>query len=193
MRSFIALASAALLAAPPLVAQSAAPHVNQHKGFWIGFGLGGGSVGAECDYCGNDRTSGLSGNLKLGGTLSQSFLLGFESNGWVHSESGVDELLGFGSFIGVWYPSKTAGFYLKLGLGGMNYSADDGVDKLTATAPSGSFGLGYDLRATDNMSVTFYLNSMASSSVDVHFNGITVNDVGVSVNLVQIGVGLTWH
>lgn len=194
MRSLTCMVLAAGLAAGPLSAQdSTATNPNLRQGFWIGFGLGGGSIGVECDICSNDRTGGFSGNLKLGGTLSQSFLLGGETNGWLHSETGLDEQMAFASIVGVWYPSKTGPFYLKIGLGGMSYVADDGANELKATAPSGSFGLGYDFRVTSNMSVTLWLNSLASSPVDLEFNGVKISTDNITLNLVQIGAGLTWH
>ena len=167
---------------------------NQRQGFWIGFGLGDGSAGVDCSSCATDRTSGLSGNLRLGGTLSQSVLLGFESNGWIHSEQGIDETLGFGSAVVVWYPSRTGAFYLKFGLGVMSYTATDGVDDFTATAPAGSFGLGYDFRVGRNMSITPFLNSLATSAASLKLNGTAFpTSEDIKVNLLQFGVGLTWH
>lgn len=49
------------------------------EGFWIGFGLGYGSLG--CDGC-NDRESGRAGFLKMGGTLNRQWLLGGEIEFW---------------------------------------------------------------------------------------------------------------
>ncbi len=167
---------------------------NSRQGFWVGGGLGVGSTGADCNSCGDDRTSGFSGNLRLGGTISPSFLLGGETNGWVHSETGVDETMGFASIVGIWYPSRTGAFFLKLGLGGMHYSADDGSDQLTATAPSASLGLGYEIRTGRNFSVVPYLNSLATSSVELKFDGHPLpTGEDININLVQIGVGVVWH
>jgi hypothetical protein len=130
----------------------------------------------------------------MGGTLSQRLLLGGETNGWIHSESGVDETLGFGNVILVWYPSRTGAFYLKFGLGGMSYKASDGVDDLTATAPAGTFGLGYDFRVRRNFSITPYLNSLATSAASFKVNGTaTPTSEDVTISLVQIGVSATWH
>jgi hypothetical protein len=151
-------------------------------------------VGADCASCSNVRTSGLSGNIRLGGTLSQRWLLGFESNGWVHSESGVDETLGFGSIVAIWYPSRTGAFFLKFGLGGMGYKATDGIDDITATAGAATIGIGYDFRVGRNFSITPYLNSLASSPASFKVNGTpapTSEDINIS--LVQIGVSATWH
>jgi hypothetical protein len=167
---------------------------NTREGFWIGFGLGDGSAGLDCTTCSNDRFGGFSGYFRLGGTLSRSVLLGFESNAWVHSEGGTDESIGFGSIVALWYPSRTGALYLKFGLGGMTYRADDGVDIYTATAPSASLGIGYEVRLGRNFSVLPFLNSLASSAVVLHVNGMTVPvSEDISFSLVQFGVGATWH
>jgi hypothetical protein len=190
--SRLAYGVALLAMVPSLVfAQASA---NPRQGFWVGVGLGLGSSGADCSDCTTDRTNGMSGYLRLGGTISRSLLVGVESNGWVHSESGVDETLGFGSVVAVWYPSATGGFFLKVGLGAMSYKAADGVDEVTATGAAGSFGLGYDFRVSKNMSITPFLNSLATSNTDFKWNGETIaTNADFKVNLVQVGVGLTWH
>ena len=58
------------------------------------------------------------------------FLLGVELNAWVNPENDVDESIAFGSVVLLWYPSATGALYLKFGVGGMAYSADDGVDRV---------------------------------------------------------------
>ena len=167
---------------------------NPRQGFWIGFGLGAGSVGADCANCDNSRTTGFSGMLRLGGTLSRHLLLGGETNGWIHSESGVDESMGFGSVVLLWYPSATGPFYLKFGLGGMNYVAKGGGNKLTATAGAGSFGAGYELRLRPNMSLNLFVNALASAAASFKLNGVSApSGEDIKLNLVQLGLGLTWH
>jgi hypothetical protein len=167
---------------------------NARQGFWVGFGLGSGSAGTNCPSCNTVRSSGLSGYARLGGTLSRSILLGVETNGWAHSEAGVDESIGFGSVVVLWYPSPTGALYLQVGLGGMSYRADDGVDQLTATAPSASIGVGYEMRVGRNMSLVPYVNSLASSPVRLHFDGVPVStSEDISINLFQFGLGITWH
>jgi hypothetical protein len=143
--------------------------------------------------CSTDRTSGSAGYLRLGGTLSPIFQLGGESNGWFHSSGGVDETLGFASFIANIYPSRAGAFFLKVGIGGMSYRADDGVAVITATAPSGSLGAGYDIRVGRNFSLTPFINSLATSAVSFKVGGVTITTDDFKVNLVQIGLGVTWH
>ena len=195
MRALILIAT--LLACGASVAQAQSPgRTNARQGFWVGFGLGGGSAGTNCSLssCGNDRSTGLSGYARLGGTLSRSLLLGVETNGWRHSEAGVNESIGFGSFVVLWYPSPTGALYLKFGLGGMTYRADDGVDEFTATAPSASIGLGYEVRVGRNVSLVPYVNSLASSSVRLRFDGVPISTgEDISINLFQFGLGVTWH
>jgi hypothetical protein len=189
MRALI-LAAGLLLATAPLAAQA---RPNTREGFWIGFGLGIGSTGAECQNCGNDRVSGASGYLRLGGTVSPNVLLGGESTAWAHTDGLVEESLAFATFTALFYPSRTGAFYLKLGLGGMTYRADDGFDELTATAPAAQFGLGYEFRVSRNMSIVAFLNSLASSSVNIELNGQPAPSDDLQLSLVQLGAGLTWH
>jgi hypothetical protein len=183
-----------VLATTSLSAQKSEENRNPRQGFWIGFGLGEGSTGADCSSCDNSRTTGLSGYLRMGGTLSQSVLIGGETNGWTHSKNSVDEAMGFASAVLIWYPSRTGAFYLKFGLGVMRYTADDGVDKLEANAAAGSLGLGYEFRASRNMSVNVFLNSLASAPASFKFDGVSApSGEDIKLNLVQFGVGLTWH
>jgi hypothetical protein len=197
MRVLKAVLALTILTAGGLSAQTKydpSTNPNPRRGFWIGFGLGAGSAGVDCQSCTSDRTTGFSGYLRLGGTLSRHLLLGGETNGWVHSESGVDQSIGYGSVVLLWYPSATGAFYLKFGVGGMAYSAKGGGSEITATAASGSFGLGYEFRVRPNMSVNLFLNSLASAPASFKFNGVSApTGVDIKLNLVQLGVGLTWH
>lgn len=154
------------------------PHTRE--GFWIGFGLGAGSLG--CETCEGEREMGLSGNLKLGGTVSPRFLLGAETNGWYKSEEGVTLTHGNLSAVAYLYPSVTSGFYFKVGLGLATLSAEvDGFGSETETGGGAVLGIGYDARVGANFSLTPYVNAMGGS-----FDGGTTN-------VVQFGLGLTWH
>jgi hypothetical protein len=194
--SVVVVAIGLVCAAPLLAQQKVNPAAdrNPRQGFWIGFGLGAGSVGADCSGCASDRTGGVSGYLRMGGTLSRHLLLGGEANGWSHSESGADESMGFGSVVLLWYPSATGAFYLKFGLGGMTYTANTPIGKIEATAGSGSLGLGYEFRVRRNMSLTPFLNFLASGPASWKISGVSVpSGQDIKLNLVQLGFGLTWH
>jgi hypothetical protein len=193
MRTAILIATLVVCGSSFVHAQSAR-RINARHGLWFDVGFGGGSAGVECPSCGSDRISGASGYFRLGGTLSRHILVGAETNGWLHSEGGVDETIGFGSIVVLWYPSATGALYLKVGLGGMTYRADDGFDEFTATAPCASIGIGYEFRVCRIVSLVPFANSLVSSSVRLRFDGVPIaTDEDISINLFQFGLGVTFH
>ena len=166
-----------------LLATSAfAQHAQTRQGFWIGGGMGYGSLGLSCTGCSDvGREGGLSGYAKLGGTLRQNILLGVEMNGWTKSEGGGTVTLANFSGAAYWYPMETQGLFIKAGAGYSNLSADDGI----SSASDGGFGflggVGYDIRAGRNLSITPVAN---------WFRG---GFDGGSANVLQFGVGVTAH
>ena len=173
------------------LAQSA-PRPQTREGFGISFGFGGGSAGSECDLCDDERSTGLSGYLRLGGHVKPNLFVGFESNGWVYSDNGVDETLGFYNAVVQFYPNAEKGFYLKGGLGLAAYMATDGIDELTTGALGLSLGTGFDIRMGKNFSLTPYANYMMSTKGDLNFNDESIG-LKASSNLLQVGLGFTWH
>lgn len=170
------LAIAVVAGAATAHAQDGNPQLR--RGFWIGLGLGYGSLG--CEDC--DRLSGLSGYVKLGGTLSQKVLLGVEANGWTRKESGATLSYSNLSAVVYFYPSSTGGFHLKGGLGASRVDLDLGIGGRDKDTGGGILlGVGYDARVGRNFSLTPYLNLVGSNFDDS------------KVNLVQFGVGVTWH
>jgi hypothetical protein len=155
-----------------------AQQAQTRQGFWIGGGLGYGSMGISCDGCADsDRLGGVSGYLKLGATLRPNILLGVETNGWTKSEFGQTVTMGNMSGAAYWYPMSTNGLFVK---GGVGYSiVDDGF------ANESGFGLlaglGYDVRVARNLSITPVANWFRGS-----FDG-------ASANVLQIGLGVTSH
>jgi hypothetical protein len=193
MRTVILIA-ALLACGGNFVEAQSGRRTNARQGLWVGFGLGQGSSGLSCTSCADDRFGGLSGYFRVGATLSRSVLLGIESNGWLHSDGGVDERIGFASAVLMWYPAPTGALYVKVGLGGMSYRADDGFDELTATAPSASLGVGYEFRMGHRASLVPYVNYLMTSSVRMRFDGEPVPlGEDVRFNLFQFGLGVTFH
>src|SRR5262245_15456181 len=98
-----------------LVAPAASAQAHEHRGFWIGFGLGGGvnfSQGLD-----GERFGGGGGYFRLGGTPSQHLLLGFEGIAWGRENEGAWISRGNGSFAALYYPSNAGGGFLKGGVG----------------------------------------------------------------------------
>lgn len=144
------------------------------QGFWIGGGLGYGSMG--CDGCG-DRLGAPSGYLKLGGTLRENILLGVETNAWTKSELGTRLTMTNISGAVYWYPMTSNGMFVKAGAG---FSAlDSGFGGTSGFGVLG--GVGYDVRVSRNLSVTPVANWFRGS-----FDG-------GSANVLQIGLGVTSH
>jgi hypothetical protein len=76
----------------------------------------------------------------------------------------------------------------------MSYREDDGVDETTATAGAGCVDVSYEFRVRSNMSIALFLNSLASAPVTFRVNGVLApTSEDFKMNLVQLGVGLTWH
>lgn len=159
-------------------AASAQGRPQTREGFWIGFGLGYGSLGFDCSGCGSDREGAVSGYLKLGGTLSPKLLLGGETNGWTKEDQGVRLTASNVSAVVYFYPSPTGGFFLRGGLGFATLSIG-GFDESGA---GGVIGTGFDIRMGAKTSITPVLN----------FNFGSLPD-GVSQNVLQLAVGLTFH
>jgi len=165
----------------------------RRQGFFVGLGVGAGSVGIECSGCPSDRKSGGSGYIRLGSTLGAHWLLGAEIDGWTRSESGVDMVLANVALVASWYPSRTGGFFLKFGFGGVAYQEDDGTDKTETAGAGGIIGIGYDIPLGRTVSLTPFLNSIASSGSTVKFNGTKIPGVEINPNLVQVGLALSFH
>src|SRR5690606_22847794 len=105
---------------------------------------GAGSANMDCDGCSSDRETGMSGYLRLGGHVRPDMFVGFESNGYVTSNDGVDTTGGFYSVALQWYPNVDKGFYLKGNLGVAGVLEEDGIDEFEVAAFGAGLGIGYD-------------------------------------------------
>jgi len=121
----------------------------ERRGFWLGLGIG---AGGES----NDLASGggyseafyqPTISLRAGGTVSPHLRLGGEVHAWINEEVDAVESLSSALIIGQFYPFRTAGLYLKGGLGiGRNaVEFDDGFD-VGDTGFAALIGVGYELR-----------------------------------------------
>src|SRR2546423_6563071 len=112
-RTALALAAITACLVGAALAQQPRQPLLRH-GFWFSGGLGYGSLG--CQDC-SGRTGAVSGNISLGGTLSQKLLLGVSTNGWTKSESGSSLTVAAVTAAGCFSPAPTRGFFLTGGLG----------------------------------------------------------------------------
>lgn len=161
---------------------------DRRQGFWLTAGLGAGSESFDADDglgWSDDKGGGLA-YLKLGGTVSQSLLLGAEFNAWGtrYRYEGYDRGLTSAMFIAQLYPAPRSDFWLRGGLGfARDYLNIDG-DGQSQTHENGTalaIGLGYDIRIGRNVSLTPMLDLQG-----MHFDSH-------DERLVNIGLGITFH
>lgn len=160
------------------MAQDTGANAQPRSGFWFSGGLGAGSLG--CDSC-PERDWGVILSLGAGGTISQRLAVGASLEGWTDSERRASltasTLLATLRF----YPSATGGFFLRGGLGwGRLESEVSGFGTFSDSGPAALLGLGYDLRITDSVSLTPFLN------------GVRVAEE-MNRNFFELGLGITVH
>ena len=159
-----------------------AVQAQSRDGFWVGFGAGTGSL----QVGGDPRQWGAVGYLKLGGTINQRVLLGAELNGWKRESSAADRHVNL-TVTAYSYPSATSGFFWKAGLGWswLGDARGTGINGVGVV-----LGLGYDARIEDNFSITPFLN--LSTTPFLTFDGAW-GFAGNGINMIQFGVGVSWH
>lgn len=119
------------------------------RGFWFGLGLGAG--GESNDFLAgggySDQFYQPTISLKAGGTVGPHLRLGGEILSWINEEGHAVESLSSAMFVAQFYPIKTAGLYLKggLGLGRNAVDFDDGFN-VGDTGFAALVGAGYELR-----------------------------------------------
>lgn len=174
-------------------AAQSAPGGHEHRGFWIGFGFGGGvnlSEGLD-----GQRLGGGGGYVRLGGTPSQKALLGFEAVVWVRDHEGAALDRTNASFVVQFYPSQRGGAFLKGAVGLASISRATASGNLTTTTSREGFGLtggaGWDVRLGNNL----YL----SPNVDFLFQWFEKQQDPASGTIpgtntiLLFTLGLTWH
>ncbi len=186
-RFLAALGVLLIVTMPALSAQ----HPQTRDGFWIGFGFGYGSRHETCTGCGSANDGGVTGFLKLGGTLSKNVLLGGAVNAWTKSESGVTESLGNVTASVYYYPAPASGLFLTGGLGLSDYRLSDG-GSITGAGWGFTAGTGYDIRVGRNVSLTPVVNFAYGHVGDLSSGGTTV-DAGWKQSVIDFALGVTFH
>lgn len=175
----LSVATGTLLAAFLLAAAPAQAQDFSREGFFIGFGFGFGSLGVDDA---SDRESSVAAHLKLGGAVSDRFLLGIESNGWYKDEAGAQLTFSNLSAVGQFYPSQTSNFFLKAGVGVARAELDLGLFGSGSETGLGLVaGAGIDIPAGSRFALTPFAN----------FNWGDID--GTSVNVFEVGLALYWY
>ncbi len=189
-RTLLASTLLMLAAAGPGLAQDRATSLrevpdNPRRGFWIGFGLGGGGEAFNVKGAPGGFTEAVwapTGYLKLGGTVRQNLLLGAELFGWSDDDGSLDETLGSLMFIAQWYPARSGAFFVKGGIGVTAFSQEVAGARTGEEAGFGaSLGVGYDIRVGRNISIVPSLDYIAHEYQDFR------------ERIVNVGLGITFH
>jgi hypothetical protein len=189
-RFVLALGALALLAQPASASAQSRP--NTREGFFISFGVAGGSAKLDCNLCSGNRETGSAGYLRMGGTVSPRILVGGDAGGWLKTINGVDVQTGYLVASVYFYPRASGAWYLQGGAGVTEVSlSGSGSSDVTGTGFGLVVGTGYDWRVARNFSLTPYVSAMLSSSLDLSVNGTKVGSTTPS--LVQFGLGFSWH
>ena len=168
-------------AARPLSAQAPA-----RDGFFIGFGVGGGSMSFEGD---SEREAGGTAYFKIGGALSDKVLLGAEIGAWSKEmeEGGVNGTVTSSSLNAVVYvyPDPAGGFFLKGGIGTAFLMAEINSGGWSYSETENGFGFtlgaGYDIGFGGRFGLTPH--------ADFHYGGFEDS----STNLIRLGLGFNWY
>lgn len=158
-------------------AQAQEGRANQRAGLWGGFGLGYGLLGfLDCDGC--DTEGGLSGNARIGGTLSPSLRIAAGTNAWYKEVDGFGVQLGLLTGQVLFYPGAKD-FFL-LGGAGLAVFDCDGCD--AETGAGFVIGAGYDLP----------INRSGSLALTPFVNW-AVTTIEANPYFLQFGLGLTFN
>lgn len=178
-----------LAVAPAAHAQNATQSRTSPDGMWVSAGMGGGWTRVTCAICRTDRNLGPSGYVRLGTTLRPGLHIAVEVDGWTRSEQDLRSTATAGGVAAYLYPEPAGGAFLKSGLAWVRYGVDGDVG---ANLVGLLVGAGYDFPVSARLSVTNYVNLVASSFGSLRSDrGTVANDV--SLSLLQFGIGLTRH
>lgn len=153
-----------------------APH---RTGFWANAGAGWGSLG--CSAC-SGRTTGISGSVVFGGTLSAGFLIGGGAAGWTKTVNDTALTIAIVDARFRFYTTARSNFFITVGAGLGRIG--DGVTGSGVAGELGTgfvLGVGYDIRLGNAASLTPY----------IHFYGAKTENL--DANVAQAGLSITIH
>lgn len=170
-----------------------AQYARRRDGFWIGFGLGYGSANISCDSCASGpRTGGIAGFVQLGGTVNRHVRIGGAVHAWWHSDGIATETLSNVGAALYYYPDVRSGFFLSGGLGLSNYHVDSSPS-FDGWGWGFTAGAGYDVRVGRDVSLTPAVTYAYGGVGDVNESGVGTIVTGWKQNVIDLGLGVTFH
>jgi hypothetical protein len=138
---------------------------------------------------------GPSGYLRLGGAVTSSLVIAGETHGWTRTEGDIISRVGYLMAVAQWYPNASGGFHLLGGLGVGMMNEEDRAPlgyEIESFGGAAQLGAGYDVRMSRNFSLTPYVNVLGMAGGEPRYNGSSLGGT-LSANVVQFGLGFTWH
>lgn len=176
-RSLFAMGVLGLLLCATSVSSVAQQGSERHRGFWFGFGLGGGWN--QFDWSFGNQGRGGAAYIRMGGTVNQHVLVGGEALAWFRDNQDVTESeRANASLVALVYPGNRGGLFFKGGFGVATHELQPGVDREGVGV---TLGTGFDFRLARNFYVT--------PNVDVLTQFL--RDETATALLFTVGLG--WH
>lgn len=189
-----ALGSTALNAQQP--AALPADSAGVQRGFHFSIAIGSASVGASCNSCSvnvfSDRINGFAGTLQLGGAVTRKLILAGEFMGWMSNDAPIYRRIAALNVVFIAYPSERSGFFVRGGAGGLRAIVEDDFTIAQTDAYASQIGIGYDISTRGRLKLTPQLTYISTFGGATTINGSSSPEV-VSPNLIQVGIGLTFH
>ncbi|MHB1329002.1 MAG: outer membrane beta-barrel protein [Gemmatimonadales bacterium] len=171
---------------------------SERRGFWLNLGLGAGTESSrlepETEY--SEGLTKPTFNLRLGGTVSPHLRLGGEIIGWADSrydselEGNIRSYLGGVFLVGQIYPIRTAGLFIKTGVGVTRSGEDvDGPGDLHEDGFGWTVGAGYEVRLSRSLYLTPTIDLMQHRSQIRDEAGVLLP--AFHNRLLTVGVALT--
>jgi hypothetical protein len=164
------------------------------QGFNFSLGLGSASVGATCSACDmdlfDDRIGGLSGNVRIGASVTSRLVLAVEGMGWFNNSDDIYRRVASASVVLLGYPSETSSFFVKAGFGGIRGIVENDFLRVQTDGWSSQIGLGYDFPVGESVAVTAFGEYVYTIAPATWINGVSV-DEAVSPNAFNVGLAIT--
>jgi hypothetical protein len=162
------------------------------QGFGFSLGLGQGSTGVTCQGCEQfeeDRLSGLTGYVRIGGYVNPRFFVGVEGTGWMKNSNSLERRIAAISAVFLGYPSATGGFFVRSGAGMIRAVIEDGTNNAVGEGLTWQLGVGYDF-PIGRVAFTPFLTYVQSMQTALDLNGVAT-DFEINPNILQGGVAIT--
>ena len=200
------LALVLLLGLPTFGAGQDAPKAPKRQrphrtGLWAEVSAGIGTIRVACTGCPDPVfTAGSAGLVRLGGTLTDKVLLGWETAGFTHEtlgsapeDSSTRSQIEAISVVVLWFPWRS-GLFLKGGVGlaqgRFTVAAGSAVDSTEGTGIGMTLGLGWDIPISRKFAITANAASIIAAPGDFVLPGRRIEDIIGSVYQVSVGITL---